>query len=121
MSNALKCPFCSETDAPGKPMFTVEMIKHISSVEYRVICAKCGNIVYRPRLDRKRLNCIYSSVRPLKKEDIQEMVHKLLKSHGKKMDKARFFAMYLERDPEFSEYLECEFDYKSTAEGIANE
>ena len=55
------------------------------------------------------------------KEDIQEMVHKLLKSHGKKMDKARFFAMYLERDPEFSEYLECKFDYMSTAEGIDDE
>lgn len=121
MSNALKCPFCSGTDASEKTLFTVEMIKHIHSIEYRVMCTKCGNLIYRPRLDRKRLNCIYSSVRPLMKEDVQEKVHKLLKSHGKKTDKARFFAMYLERDPEFSEYLECEFDYKSTAEGIANE
>ena len=121
MSKVLKCPFCSGTDASEKTLFTVEMIKHIHSIEYRVMCTKCGNLIYRPRLDRKRLNCIYSSVRPLMKEDVQEKVHKLLKSHGKKTDKARFFAMYLERDPEFSEYLECEFDYKSTAEGIANE
>jgi len=121
MSNALKCPFCSETDAPGKPMFTVEMIKHIHSIEYRVMCTKCGNAVYRPRLDRKRLNCIYNSTRPLMKEDIQEKVHKLLKRHGKKTDKARFFAMYLERDPEFSEYLECEFDYMSAREGTTDE
>ena len=121
MSKVLKCPFCSGTDASEKTLFTVEMIKHIHSIEYRVMCTKCGNLIYRPRLDRKRLNCIYSSVRPLMKEDIQEMVHKLLKSHGKKMDKARFFAMYLERDPEFSEYLECEFEYISAREGTTDE
>ena len=121
MSNALKCPFCSGTDASEKTLFTVEMIKHIHSIEYRVMCTKCGNLIYRPRLDRKRLNCIYSSVRPLMKEDVQEKVHKLLKSHGKKTDKARFFAMYLERDPGFSEYLECEFEYMSAREGTTDE
>lgn len=121
MSKVLKCPFCSGTDASEKTLFTVEMIKHIHSIEYRVMCTKCGKAVYRPRLDRKRLNCIYNSTRPLMKEDIQEKVHKLLKSHGKKTDKARFFAMYLERDPEFSEYLECEFDYMSAREGTTDE
>lgn len=117
MYKALKCPHCSGIKSSGNPQYSVETINYEHSIEYRVICTKCGNCVYRPRFDRKRLNSIYNSSRPLMDESIQKEIYELLKCHGKKINKGRFFAMYLERDPEFSEYLECEYEYFPGTEG----